>query len=67
MQIISLPGIIGVVGMLFLYESPKFLLSQEQDDQALAVLKNIRSWNGGKELQVNGAGPVRLRTLSMLK
>lgn len=66
MQIISLPGIIGVVGMLFLYESPKFFLSQDQDAQALAVLKNIRSWNGGKELQVN-AGPVRLRTLSMLK
>ncbi|KAI8421231.1 hypothetical protein MSG28_008293 [Choristoneura fumiferana] len=37
MQIISLPGIIGVVGMLFLYESPKFLLSRDRDGQALTL------------------------------
>ncbi|XP_073952742.1 synaptic vesicle glycoprotein 2C-like isoform X2 [Choristoneura fumiferana] len=53
MQIISLPGIIGVVGMLFLYESPKFLLSRDRDGQALTVLKNMRTWNGGGVLELD--------------
>ncbi|XP_072949756.1 putative transporter svop-1 [Epargyreus clarus] len=47
LQIISLPGILGVIGLLFMKESPKFLLSKGQDDAAINVLKSIYRWNTG--------------------
>lgn len=37
----SLPGAIGAVWMMFLPESPKFYLSQGQDDKALGVLQRM--------------------------
>nr|XP_026498440.1 organic cation/carnitine transporter 7-like [Vanessa tameamea] len=47
LQIISLPGIIGVVGIIFLQESPKFLLSKGKEEAAIECLKNIFRWNKG--------------------
>ncbi|XP_039750535.1 organic cation/carnitine transporter 7-like [Pararge aegeria] len=47
LQVISIPGIIGVIGMLFLKESPKFLLSKGQEEKAIDVLRVIYRWNRG--------------------
>ncbi|XP_023940965.1 putative transporter SVOPL [Bicyclus anynana] len=47
LQVISIPGIIGVIGMMFLKESPKFLLSKEKEENALNVLRVIYRWNRG--------------------
>ncbi|XP_013166998.1 PREDICTED: synaptic vesicle glycoprotein 2A-like isoform X2 [Papilio xuthus] len=45
MLIISLPGILGVIGMVFLHESPKFLLSSGKEDDAVNGLKKMYSYN----------------------
>ncbi|OWR43679.1 SV2 protein 1 [Danaus plexippus plexippus] len=47
LQAISLPGIIGVIGLLFTLESPKFLLSKNKDVAALEVLTRIYTINKG--------------------
>ncbi|CAB3226995.1 unnamed protein product [Arctia plantaginis] len=49
MQIISLPAVIGILNLLILKESPKFLLSKGKNYEALAVLQNIFKWNTGLE------------------
>lgn len=41
MQIISLPGAIGTLYLVFLKESPKFLLSKQRHEEALLVLRTI--------------------------
>ncbi|WP_436325932.1 sugar porter family MFS transporter [Brevibacterium sp. FAM 27836] len=38
-----LPAIALLIGMLFLPESPRWLISKNRDDQALGVLKQVRS------------------------
>jgi major inositol transporter-like SP family MFS transporter len=38
-----LPAIALLIGMLFLPESPRWLISKNRDDKALAVLKEVRS------------------------
>ncbi|XP_013192879.1 synaptic vesicle glycoprotein 2B [Amyelois transitella] len=50
MQIICLPGIIGVLGMACLHESPKFLLSKGRDDEAIEVLASMFSLNTGSKI-----------------
>ncbi|XP_068627103.1 uncharacterized protein [Battus philenor] len=45
MQTISLPGIFGVMSMVYLRESPKFLLSKGRDIEALDILKKIYKTN----------------------
>ncbi|XP_047998591.1 putative transporter svop-1 [Leguminivora glycinivorella] len=53
MQIISVPGVVGCVGMLGLLESPKFLLSKDPE-QALVVLRSMHAWNeAGKTFTVD--------------
>ncbi|XP_075976319.1 putative transporter svop-1 [Anticarsia gemmatalis] len=47
MQIISLPGAIGVTCMIFLKESPKFLLSKSRNDEAREVMQAIFQSNTG--------------------
>ncbi|CAH2085866.1 unnamed protein product [Euphydryas editha] len=47
LQVISLPGIIGAIGMMFVLESPKFLLSKGREESSIEVLKVISKWNTG--------------------
>ncbi|XP_063387517.1 putative transporter svop-1 [Cydia fagiglandana] len=54
MQIISVPGIIGCLGMLLLLESPKFLLSKDREQAAVEVLRSMHAWNeAGKKFTVD--------------
>ncbi|XP_028161206.1 putative transporter svop-1 [Ostrinia furnacalis] len=46
LQVISLPGVIGSIGVLAVYESPKFLLSQGREVEAMDVLRAMYRWNG---------------------
>ncbi|CAG4946198.1 unnamed protein product [Colias eurytheme] len=47
LQLITVPGIIGTLGILFLHESPKFLLSNGEEEKAIEVLKSMYRWNKG--------------------
>lgn len=47
LQVISLPGVVGSIGMLAVYESPKFLLSQGREEETMEVLRTMYSWNVG--------------------
>lgn len=47
LQIISLPGIIGVIGSIFVLESPKFLISKGKEESSIEILKTISKWNTG--------------------
>lgn len=47
-QILSLPAGVGVLFIFMVYESPKFLASQDKIDEALDVLSSIYSINTGK-------------------
>ncbi|XP_047531818.1 putative transporter svop-1 [Vanessa atalanta] len=47
MQILSIPGLVGITGMFFLNESPKFLLSKGLEDRSIDVLKNMYHYNTG--------------------
>ncbi|KAJ8724634.1 hypothetical protein PYW08_016108 [Mythimna loreyi] len=47
MQIICLPSAIGILSMIFLKESPKFLLSRSRNKEAVEVFKSIFKSNTG--------------------
>ncbi|KAJ8724633.1 hypothetical protein PYW08_016107 [Mythimna loreyi] len=47
LQIICLPSAIGILSMIFLKESPKFLLSRSRNDEAVEVFKSIYKSNTG--------------------
>ncbi|XP_023940992.1 synaptic vesicle glycoprotein 2A-like [Bicyclus anynana] len=47
MQILCIPGLLGIIGILLLEESPKFLLSKGLEDKALDVLKKMYHSNTG--------------------
>lgn len=49
MQLISLPAVIGILTLLILKESPKFLLSKGKNDEVLEVLQAMFKWNTGLE------------------
>ncbi|XP_038221635.1 putative transporter svop-1 [Zerene cesonia] len=51
LQLNTLPGIIGTLGVIFLNESPKFLLSNGKEEEAIAVLKSIHRWNKGSNCE----------------
>lgn len=48
LAICALPSFIGAMGLVFLPESPRFLLSNGHNSEALDVLRTIYSWNTGK-------------------
>lgn len=43
-----LPSLLGAILVLFLPESPKFLMSRGRNEEALAVFQTIYKWNTGK-------------------
>ncbi|CAH0724011.1 unnamed protein product, partial [Brenthis ino] len=47
LQMICIPGIVGTIGVFFMLESPKFLLSQGKEEAATDVLRNIYRFNKG--------------------
>lgn len=42
------PSVLGFIGLMFLPESPKFLLAQGRDHECLEVLKKVYSLNTGQ-------------------
>ena len=46
---LSAPAIFGVVLTLCTFESPKYLLANISQKEALRVMKKVYSWNTGKE------------------
>ncbi|XP_022113443.2 putative transporter svop-1 isoform X2 [Pieris rapae] len=47
LQLITLPGIFGTIGIIWVRESPKFLLSKGHEKDAIDVLETIHKWNKG--------------------
>ncbi|EEB11266.1 synaptic vesicle protein, putative [Pediculus humanus corporis] len=47
----SIPGILSFIGFFFTYESPKFLMFQNKNDEALEVFKKIYNKNTGKSFE----------------
>ncbi|CAK1543791.1 unnamed protein product [Leptosia nina] len=45
LQLITLPGLLGTIGIVFLHESPKFLLSIGREKDAINILKIMHGWN----------------------
>lgn len=48
LQIVCVPCALGTIFMIFLQESPKYLLSRGRDQEALDVLKTIYKYNSGQ-------------------
>ncbi|XP_022826079.1 putative transporter svop-1 [Spodoptera litura] len=48
LQIVCVPCALGTILMIFLQESPKYLLSRGKDGEALEVLKTIYKYNSGE-------------------
>lgn len=55
----TLPGVIGGLCLYFMPESPKYLLTQGRDEEALEVVKWMYRTNNGTENQDN----MRIRKL----
>lgn len=49
MVVCSLPGLLSALVLLFLPESPKFILGQGNQVAAHRILQNMNRWNNGKE------------------
>ncbi|XP_049870532.1 putative transporter svop-1 [Pectinophora gossypiella] len=47
--VISVPGILGILSMLLLHESPKYLFSKSRDEEAMEILRGIYGFNTGEE------------------
>lgn len=45
----SLPGLISALALLYLPESPKFVLGQGNNEAAYQILQKMNRWNNGKE------------------
>lgn len=45
----ALPGFLSALAFIFLPESPKFLLSQGNQNDALKILEKINRWNNGSD------------------
>ncbi|XP_068627096.1 putative transporter SVOPL [Battus philenor] len=53
----SIPNLLGVLGLLFLMESPKYMFSQGYEREAVDIIKAIHRMNRGRsagELKING-------------
>lgn len=44
----GLPGLLSAIALLFLPESPKFVLGQGNKEAAYEILKKMNRWNNGK-------------------
>ncbi|CAH0673810.1 unnamed protein product [Spodoptera exigua] len=51
LQIVCIPCALGIIFMIFLQESPKYLLSRGRDEEALKVLKIIYKYNSGENME----------------
>lgn len=72
----SLPGLVAAVSLLFTPESPKFVLGQGDQFEAIRIVRQMYEWNMGKdapaleidEIREEGdAAENRLRILEMRK
>lgn len=48
----SVPGILAAILLLFLPESPKFVLGQGKNFEAYEILRKINRWNNGKSKEL---------------
>lgn len=44
----SLPALFSSIALLFLPESPKFMLGQGKHDEAIQIVQKMNRWNNGK-------------------
>lgn len=49
LSVCALPGIVGSVGLIFMPESPRFLMSSGRYAEALDVMRTIYAWNTGAD------------------
>lgn len=49
----SLPGLLATIALLFLPESPKFVLSKGDQATALKIVQQVNRWNNGKNAELN--------------
>lgn len=49
----SLPALITCIALLFVPESPKFVLGQGFPDEAIQIVRKINRWNNGKKAQLD--------------
>ncbi|KMY97187.1 uncharacterized protein Dsimw501_GD13704, isoform D [Drosophila simulans] len=52
----QVPGIIGIIILIFLPESPKYYLSINNQEKAMQVMERICRMNKGKEVTLNSLG-----------
>lgn len=48
----SLPGLAAAIALFFFPESPKFLLSQEDQNRAMNAIATVHRWNNGKNAKL---------------
>lgn len=51
--ICGLPGLLSYVALIFLPESPKFMLSQGKQAETIAIIEQINRWNNGKSVALH--------------
>lgn len=49
LSVCALPSFFGCFGLMFMPESPRFLMSSGRSKEALAVLGTIYAWNTGAD------------------
>lgn len=49
----SLPGLFASIALLFLPESPKFVLSQGNQAATIEIIEKINRWNNGSDAKLN--------------
>lgn len=56
MVVAGLPGFVAALVLIFLPESPKFVLSQGNKQATYEILKKMHRWNNGKKVQFEEFG-----------
>lgn len=49
----TIPGLISAVALIFVPESPKFVLGQGNKNEAIDIIKTVNRWNNGKNSKIN--------------